>query len=90
MLTVVSGGSIFKGFDNKIRFSPYLIVLTTDFFTILNPHRSSYKIYIYQIKTITHRLAAQSRRCLRNDERTVLLSVLEAELRDSSSISIDQ
>ena len=33
MLTVVSGGSFFKGLDNKIRFSPYLIVLTTDFFT---------------------------------------------------------
>ena len=33
---------------------------------------------------------AQNRRCLRNDERTVLLSVLEVELRDSGSISIDQ
>ena len=27
---------------------------------------------------------------LKNDERTVLLPMLEAELRDSSSISIDQ
>ena len=36
MLTVVSGGegSFFKGLDNKIiSFSPYLIVLTTEFFT---------------------------------------------------------
>ena len=41
-------------------------------------------------KKITHRPASQSRRCLRNDERTVLLLVLEAELRDSGSISIDQ
>ena len=41
-------------------------------------------------KKITHHPAAQSRRCLRNDDRTILLPVLEAELRDSSSISIDQ
>ena len=41
MLTVVSRGSIFKGLDNKIIggftlswFSPYLIVLTTDFLMI--------------------------------------------------------
>ena len=42
------------------------------------------------MKKIAHRPAAQSRRCLRNDERTVLLHVLEAELRDPGSISIDQ
>ena len=41
-------------------------------------------------KKIAYCPAAQSRRCLRNDERTVLLPVLKAELRDSSSISIDQ
>ena len=35
MLAVVSGGSFFKGIDNKNhRFYPYLIVLTTDFLTI--------------------------------------------------------
>ena len=35
MLTLVSRGVIFKGLDNKIiGFFPYLIVLTTDFFTI--------------------------------------------------------
>ena len=55
-----------------------------------SPDMSSYKIQIYQIKTIAHRHAAQSRRCLRNDDRTVLLPVLEAELRDSGTISIDQ
>ena len=41
-------------------------------------------------KKIAHRPASQSRRCLRNDKQTVLLPVLEAELRDSSSISVDQ
>ena len=34
MLTVVSGGSFFKGLDNKIIGFLHLIVLTTDFFTI--------------------------------------------------------
>ena len=41
-------------------------------------------------KKVAHRPAAQSRGYLRNDERTVLLPVLEAELRDSGSILIDQ
>ena len=41
-------------------------------------------------KGIAHCPAAQSERCLGNDERTVLLPVLEAELRDSSGISIDR
>ena len=36
MLTVVSRGSFFKGLDNKIiGFCPYLIVLTTDFFSLI-------------------------------------------------------
>ena len=39
---------------------------------------------------MAHQPATQSRGYLRNDERTVLLPVLEAELRDSGSISIDQ
>ena len=77
------GGHFLRGLK-KHRFCPYLIVLTTDFFPVWNPHRSLYKIWIYQIKTLAHRPAAQSR-CLRNDERTVLLPVLEAELRDSGS-----
>ena len=34
--------------------------------------------------------AVNGNQALRNDEQTVLLSVLEGELRDSGSISIDQ
>ena len=86
MFTVVSGGSFFKGLDNKIIFN------SSDdrFFYNLK----STKVFIQDLdlpnKKITHRPASHSRRCLGNDERTVLLPVFEAKLRDSSSISIDQ
>ena len=81
MLTVVSRGSFFKGLDNKI--IGFSIFKNSDdrFFSNLK----STQVFIQDLdlpnkKNMTHRPAAQSTRCLRNDERTVLLPVLEAEL----------
>ena len=63
----------------------------TDFFNSLN----AAKVLIQDLdlpnkKKIAHQPAAQRRRCLRDDEGTILMPVLEAELRDSNNISTDQ
>ena len=62
----------------------------TDFFSSLKSTQVFIQHLDLQIKKLAHRPATQIRRCLRNDERTVLLPVLEAELQDSGSISTHQ
>ena len=89
---ILSQESYFEGLDNKIIgfVHAYSIVSDDRFFTVWNPHGSWYKLQIYQINKIAHHPVAQSSRCLRNDERTFLLPVLETESRDYNNISMDQ